>query len=271
MPSSAEHSFVILAYKESPYLEECILSVVNQRAPSAVVLATSTPNTHIQTLAEKYGLKVVVRTDTRRGIAVDFNFALEAAGDARFVTICHQDDVYDDGYFLQVREHLQDDTLLVFTDYAEIRGAEVVADNRLLRVKRTMLSPLKAKRFWGSRFIRRRVLSLGSAICCPSVTCNAAFVQPGIFDESFETNMDWDAWARLSSRKGKYVYLANKPLMYHRIHEGSATTAVLAAEKRAQEDLAVFKLFWPTWIARIILRFYRSAEASNTVIQKAND
>lgn len=37
------HTFVVLAYKESSYLEECIKSVLNQKYPSKVVIATSTP------------------------------------------------------------------------------------------------------------------------------------------------------------------------------------------------------------------------------------
>lgn len=38
------HTFVVLAYKESVYLEDCILSCINQNYKSNVVIATSTPN-----------------------------------------------------------------------------------------------------------------------------------------------------------------------------------------------------------------------------------
>lgn len=33
-----------------------------------------------------------------------------------------------------------------------------------------MLLPLRIRKFWSSKFIRRRILSFGCAICCPSVT-----------------------------------------------------------------------------------------------------
>ena len=41
------HTFVVLAYKESIYLETCIKSVLNQKYKSDVVIATSTPNDFI--------------------------------------------------------------------------------------------------------------------------------------------------------------------------------------------------------------------------------
>ena len=48
------HTFAICAYKESKYLEECILSVLNQTIKSNVIICTSTPNDYIKRLAEKY-------------------------------------------------------------------------------------------------------------------------------------------------------------------------------------------------------------------------
>ncbi len=44
------HTFVVLAYKESEYLEECIKSVLNQSLKTNVVIATSTPNDYIKNL-----------------------------------------------------------------------------------------------------------------------------------------------------------------------------------------------------------------------------
>ena len=51
------HTYVVLAYKESEYLEECIKSVLNQKYPSKVVVATSTPNEFIQNIVRKYSLE----------------------------------------------------------------------------------------------------------------------------------------------------------------------------------------------------------------------
>ena len=49
-----EHVFVVLAYKESKELENCIKSVLNQSIKTNVVIATSTPNNYIKTIAKKW-------------------------------------------------------------------------------------------------------------------------------------------------------------------------------------------------------------------------
>ena len=46
------HTFVICAYKESPYLEECIKSLKKQTLKSEIIISTSTPNDLIKKLAE---------------------------------------------------------------------------------------------------------------------------------------------------------------------------------------------------------------------------
>ena len=50
-----KHIFVICAYKESPYLEECISSLVSQNnVETNIIVITSTPNSYIEHLVEKY-------------------------------------------------------------------------------------------------------------------------------------------------------------------------------------------------------------------------
>ena len=39
-----EHSFVIPAYKDSPYLESCVKSLLHQTVKSELVIATATPS-----------------------------------------------------------------------------------------------------------------------------------------------------------------------------------------------------------------------------------
>ena len=48
-----EHTFAVCAYKESPYLEECIESLKGQSVRSNILIATSTPNEYIKNIAEK--------------------------------------------------------------------------------------------------------------------------------------------------------------------------------------------------------------------------
>ena len=54
---SKKHTFVVCAYKESQYLEECIQSVLNQNVKSKVIISTGTPNSYIKEIAEKYGCR----------------------------------------------------------------------------------------------------------------------------------------------------------------------------------------------------------------------
>src|SRR5271170_2745832 len=101
-----EHTFVILAYKESKYLEQCIQSVVNQTVKGKVVMATSTPNKYIMDLGAKYNLEIFIN-DTGGSIGKDWNFGYYCA-ETKYVVIAHQDDVYLPGYtgkFLDALSH----------------------------------------------------------------------------------------------------------------------------------------------------------------------
>lgn len=51
-----DHTFAICAYKESPYLEECIKSLKNQTIKSNILIATSTPNELYKGIADKYAI-----------------------------------------------------------------------------------------------------------------------------------------------------------------------------------------------------------------------
>jgi GT2 family glycosyltransferase len=57
-----DHTFVICAYKESAFLEECIESLEKQNKKSKILLATSTPNDYIKDIARRHGLEVNVNT-----------------------------------------------------------------------------------------------------------------------------------------------------------------------------------------------------------------
>ena len=54
------HSFAVCAYGESPYLEACLRSLKAQtvKEGTEILICTSTPNSHISRLAEKYGADV---------------------------------------------------------------------------------------------------------------------------------------------------------------------------------------------------------------------
>ncbi len=258
----SDFEFVICAYKESPYLEDCIHSLKDQKMQAEIVLVTSTPNEHIESLVKKYKLEYHINTG-KSGIAEDWNFGLSKS-DKRVVAIAHQDDIYESEYTKKVLENInkQNKALIAFTDYGEIRNGAFVTKNRLLKTKRIMLFLLKNRHLQNVRFIRRRILSFGSAICCPSVTFVKENLPKSIFQSGYRSDVDWQAWEMISRLKGAFVY-CDDILMYHRIHEESATTAIIADNDRTKEDYEMFCKFWPKWIAKIIEHFYRKGEDSN--------
>ena len=115
------HTFVVCAYKESPYLRECIRSLCDQTVRSRIVISTSTPNASIRGIAEEYGLKIAVN-ERGMGIADDWNYALQQAN-TPLVTLAHQDDVYESNYTQRVLKAFRKDrnAIIFFTDYWERR------------------------------------------------------------------------------------------------------------------------------------------------------
>lgn len=257
------HTFVICAYKESPYLEECILSLKNQRVRSNVIMETSTPNAFIEGMAKKYEIPLYV--NPHGGITQDWNFGLSKI-ETKYATIAHQDDIYEEDYLELILDKLEksERPLIAFTDYGELRDGVKVYDTTMLNIKRLMLMPLKPACFKGSKFIRRRVLSMGDPICCPAVTFNLDLLERPIFKDGFRSCEDWEAWEMISRMKGDFLYVS-KAAMCHRIHEESTTTEIIKDNGRIEENYIMFCKFWPKPIAKLINKFYTKSEDSNTL------
>ena len=94
MKENSIHTFVICAYKEQPYLDECVKSLKNQTLKSKIIISTSTPNDFIKSVAKKYSVDLAINTKTK-GHINDFCFAYDQAN-TKYVTLCHQDDIYSD-------------------------------------------------------------------------------------------------------------------------------------------------------------------------------
>lgn len=259
------HTFVVLAYKESDKLEDCIKSVLNQKYKSKVVIATSTPNDYISNLAKKYNLEIIVN-ENHIDIGGDFDFAV-SVGQTDLVTVAHQDDIYDYEYSYEIVEAYKNnpDALILFPDYYEIKNNEKIYDNTNLKIKRFLLRPLLKQKKSYKTGRKRRTIKLGCSICCPSVTFNIKKIKFPIFAETgMKSNVDWCAWERLSKQEGKFVYI-HKYLMGHRISEETTTTEIINSGIRTQEDLYMFNKFWPKPIAKLINKFYKNAEKNNKV------
>lgn len=258
-----KHTFVICAYQESKYLEDCILSLKIQKSKSLIIMETSTPNAHISSLAEKYALPLYI--NPHGGITQDWNFGLSKVN-TKYATIAHQDDVYEPEYGKKILDAFEksEKALIAFSDYGEIRGRSKVAQTQMLRIKRLMLMPLRIKVLQRSKLVRRLILSLGDPICCPSVSFNLERVKRPVFRDGFRSCGDWEAWERISGMDGAFLYIP-EPLMYHRIHAGSATTRSIQDHVRTEENYIMYCKFWPKPIARRINKYYTKSEDFNSL------
>lgn len=260
---SPNHTFAVCAYGDSPFLPECLESLCSQTEPSRVLIATSTPSEYISSQAEKFGVPVFAN-NAKPGIASDWNFALSCV-ETPLATVAHQDDVYLENYSRSLVEAASktDSLLIYFTNYEEIRGNAIVSDNKLLHVKRRLLSSLENGNNSSSICTRRRALSLGSPICCPSVSFCLPHLPSPLFEETMKCSLDWQTWERLSKLDGDFYYDTNI-LMRHRIHEESETSHLIADNTRSKEDLEMLCKFWPKPIAKIVNHFYAKSQQSNS-------
>lgn len=259
MKKELDHTFVICAYKEVPYLEECVESLLNQTVKSEVIISTSTPNDYIKGVAKKYKVKLAINKG-KSGHIEDFCFAYKQAN-TKYITLCHQDDVYLPDFSLKVVNKMNDykNPLISFTNYSELKGGKVISTNKVLRVKHFMNYPFSIKLLAGRKWLKRRVLSLGCPICAPTVTYNKELIKEPIIKSSLKSNIDWDTWIYFASLDGSFVYVKDR-LLNHRIHDLSTTSAVLANDVKHEEDQLIFSRFWPKWMVKILMRVYGTSE-----------
>ncbi|MBR3254760.1 MAG: glycosyltransferase family 2 protein [Clostridia bacterium] len=256
------HTFVVTAYKESQYLEECIKSLLNQTVKSKIIITTSTPNNYISELAQKYDLPLYIN-EGEKGIGQDWNYGVSKAC-TDYVTVAHQDDIYKPNYLKEIVMKLEKGTdfVIAFTDYREIKNGEEIPLTQNLKIKKLLLFPLRF--FKKSKFIKRRSLSLGSAICCPSVTVNKKITGENPYKTELKCDLDWDTWDKMTKYKANFLYIP-KELMCHRIHEESETSNLIENNIRLEEDLLMLKRYWPEPIAKFIMKFYKKAVKTNQV------
>lgn len=261
--TAQDHAFAICAYKENRFLEDLVVSLEVQTAPSHILVATSTPNAFIEDICERHSLPMVVN-DGESSIALDWNFAYNHAP-AQLVTIAHQDDVYEPMYVERVLDALNADGRdagVVHTGYYELREEGRVDHNRLLDVKQRMNKMFQKSMAGESSAAKRRALSFGNFICCPSVTFVKDVVGPSVFDTEYANSCDWRTWVNLASRNVRFLHEPDL-LMGHRIYSGSTTTANIESNVRSTEDLEILESLWPRPIARAIFALYSNSEKSN--------
>ncbi len=262
--SAINHTFIIPAYKNSIFLEDCIKSLKQQTISSIIIITTSTPSEFIAGIARKYNIELLIN-EYDNGIAGDWNFAYKACN-TKYLTLAHQDDVYLPDYtekcLLYAEKKTNSNMLLVFTDYKEVKTNKEKKSSLIITVKKILLLLFLFRNNFKNPFIKKGILSFGNPISCPTVMFNILNIGPFEFSEKYRYNLDWEAWLRLAKRDGKFIYI-NRKLMLHRIHNESQTISQIRDNNREKEEEMIFISIWNKPFAKLLMSMYRYAAKLN--------
>ncbi len=251
------HTFSVCAYGDSPYLEQCVRSVLSQTVKSTVILCTSTPCESIERIASKYHLMLYVRKG-ESNIREDWNFAIEKAN-TPYVTVAHQDDCYHRNYAKELYKAIYEDPdfTMFYTGYRPIKEGKVATDiNCLLRA--ILRFPMNFRILSDKCFFKKATLAFGNSICCPSVTYNLRKTGTPVFTSDMKFNIDWDTFLKFASGWGRFAY-NSKVLTYYRIHKDATSKTFIEDNGRVKEDKDMFQKFWPKPVTRWLMKFYVKA------------
>lgn len=257
-----KHIFVVCAYQESPYLEECLKSLKKQVIPAEIILCTSTPNPYIQRMSEQFHVPLKVN-ETKGDIQIDWNYAYSIA-DAEYVTLVHQDDVYRPEYTECLYRAIEkyDDIVMFYTNYfpLKMQGQERSIKKDINCRLRSFLSfPMSIPCLANKVFWKKGSLRLGNSICCSSVTYHKSKLsEKDVFTSQLRYSLDWDTFLKLSDIEGRFVY-ERKELTYFRIHDKATSKQCIDNKMREKEDYIMFCKLWPRPVAKLIMIFYRLA------------
>ena len=256
-----EHTFVILAYKESKYLEDCIKSVLNQSVPSKILIATSTLNDHIVSLARKHGIEIRVNSNAAN-IGKDWNFGFQCA-DTKYVTLAHQDDIYLKHFTVNCIKAAQQNApskpLMVFNQPVIYKAEKEVAISYKNILRWLLVFPFHIKRCIASKQWKKFILLFSNSISCPGVFYVKENLGGFQFDESDTYTLDWKAWFELSQRDGAFIYLP-EALHIHREHQESTTSTTQLDILQQEEFELLLKIWGNKLIPGIITSFLKMAK-----------
>lgn len=249
------HTFAISAYKESQFLEQCILSLLPQRKYSDIILCTSTPNRHIQDLAEKYQIPLYIR-EGKSDIQDDWNFACSKVK-TKWVTIAHQDDQYCPEYAKELTEKISErpEAVLAFTDYRPMKNGKETTDLNCI-VKKVIRIPMKNRRMSASKRWKRRILSFGNSINCPSCAYNLSLISGDVFTSELKFALDWDTFVKLADTSHPFIYI-DKVLVLYRIHSEATSKDYTESERRKSDEYYMFRQFWPEPFINVYFHLFK--------------
>ncbi len=243
------HTFAICAYKDSPFLSDCIESLMFQRKYSDIIMCTSTPDDYIKNMAEKYDIPLYIR-DGKSDIVDDWNFAVSKAK-TKWVTVAHQDDVYNRSYSIELTKAIKKrpNAIMAFTDYYPIKKGQISTDLNS-RLRRFFRFPMKSRLLSSIKFFKKYSLAFGNSICCPTCAYNKELCRETIFQSRLKFACDWETFVDLAGTRHPFIYV-DKVLTYYRIHDEATSKEWTEDDKRKTEEIYMFRKFWPMWLVKI--------------------
>lgn len=252
------HTFVISAYKQSPYLEACIRSLKAQTIATDIICTTSTPSLWLEGLLEKYEIPLYIRKG-ESGIQDDWNFAVEKA-EGRFVTIAHQDDLYSRHYVEElVKAYKRWPDMTVFmSDCILIKQGKLNWGGAVEAVKKVLRLLWRFHGLCHIAAVKKSGLIFGNPVMCPSCAYRKEKLLLPLFSGGYNFVLDWECMRKLAGERGRFICVEN-PLLYYRVHDGATTKACIENHSREREERQMFGKMWPKRVADGFMVLYRLA------------
>ena len=140
------------------------------------------------------------------------------------------------------------------TNYYPYKNNEKSTDTNS-KIKHILKFFVKNKFFAKFKFFKVMSLAFGNSINCPSVTYNKKLLGENIFTSNLKFALDWDTFLKIAKMKGISLYIPEK-LINYRIHEEATTMEFINDNKRKKDDIDMFNKIWPSWITKIIMKYY---------------
>lgn len=230
-------SIGIPTYNQGDYLEDTILSILNQtEKPYEIIVSNnhSTDNTSI--ILNKYSDFIKIITPPEHLTMVEnWNYLLNhVSGD--WVSLISSDDLYEPNFVEIFNKNVRDDTVLMRFGYNLIDGeGRIIAKNKRIRTAR------KIQAFPGN--FLEELSSPKNSFAAFAINMDA-FKKIDFFDNRIVLNSDWATWCKLAPL-GKYQYVPetisnyrtyNRPnLKYERLLQESNDQSIIVNE--IQEDI----------------------------------
>ena len=230
-------SIGIPTYNQGDYLEDTILSILNQtEKPYEILISNNHSTDNTSYILEKYKNIITIITPPQHLNAVDnWNYLLNhVSGD--WVSIISSDDLYEPNFVEIFNKNVRDDTVLMRFGYNLIddEGKIIVKDKRIKTARKIQAFP--------GNFLEE-LSSPKNSFAAFAINIDA-FKKIGFFDNRIVLDSDWATWCKLAPL-GKYQYIPetvsnyrvyNRPnLKYERLLQETNDQSIIVNE--IQEDI----------------------------------